>query len=151
VLRVTRGVFSGEKHSQWFLIWDDDIGVLRSMRRGNVYNARLEGIPTQGGETSWAVRDLGESPVDHVKLPKLHPLIEGRVTSVSENTHVALDIGRNDGVKKGNVFIVYRPSNEKLVGEIRIETVSANESTALPVKERLRTSVKRGDVVANGL
>jgi SMC interacting uncharacterized protein involved in chromosome segregation len=72
------------------------------------------------------------------------PTIKARVTAVDNNLNIVmLSVGRDDGVKKGFAFTVYR--GNEYIGKVIIDKVEADYASGYSVKELEQGAVQVGD------
>jgi hypothetical protein len=75
------------------------------------------------------------------------PRLEGVVTEVTSDGELAkISIGSDDGVNRGRTFVVFREN--RLLGRIRILTVTADSAVGRVLEEHKKGAVQRNDVVA---
>jgi hypothetical protein len=87
------------------------------------------------------------------KDPPLNPpakLVKGEVKDVDKDGRVRINIGKNDGVAKGDSLQVYRQESEEgrslLLGMLRVVEVGDGEAVAMPLSDLKRT-IQPGDHV----
>jgi SMC interacting uncharacterized protein involved in chromosome segregation len=72
------------------------------------------------------------------------PTIKARVTAVDNNLNIVmLSVGRDDGVKKGFAFTVYR--GNEYIGKVIIDKVEADYASGYSVKELEQGAIQVGD------
>jgi SMC interacting uncharacterized protein involved in chromosome segregation len=72
------------------------------------------------------------------------PTIRARVTAVDNNLNIVmLSVGRDDGVKKGFAFTVYR--GNEYIGKVIIDKVEADYASGYSVKELEQGAIQVGD------
>ena len=74
--------------------------------------------------------------------------LEGEVTAVPRPNVVEISVGADDGVSKGNTFVVTRPSTGKYIGVIEVIQVDyPNRAVCRPDKAKQSDQIQKGDHV----